>query len=557
MRHYAANPDGARWHVASAGGHSATTDELPTHLEFLLGGIGREHITIWVANHATLERLMRQHFLDEDGDPMKVSGKWCQPRMGSDGSLLSARWGGRCWLRSAELWRKPAAEERAELVVERIEALRAALDHAGVPLQGTPGSSAVEGWRMGEGSGRWTYQTWIGGDDETAQLDWMRKALYGGRCELLGGRGIYYAEGWYDEGAIGNAVQTLDPVELPADYRIWVLDLRTAYPAAMMRPMPDVWSGCRETGALDLNQHGIAEVTIRLDGAAKALPIRIRVGASGRLRTFWPSRGTFRGVWTTTHLWAATRGGGGEVLECHRLIQWPKTTTRLRPYVARLLLAAEGSEGWVKSAAKGVARALYGRFAQSRSHWELVDVSELLEANRNTHPDAEYIEVGGKQILRVAGIWGPWALCSVLEDHYPRSVNPAWATETTAICAAALARAEYLAVQSGMTPLYCDTDGLHVAGTRAQLDESGIAIGDGPGRWRLEGECTWTAYYAPRVYTTSDRSIRAAAGVPAAQRETLLREGWTDLVRVSTLREAMVSGVTPGTPSVVNYNLRR
>jgi hypothetical protein len=183
----------------------------------------------------------------------------------------------------------------------------------------------------------------------------------------------------------------------------------------------------------------------------------------------------------------------------------------------------------------------------------LVDVGELLEA----HKAGGDLAVDGRKVLRVAGVWGPWALCSVVEEEYPRSANPPWATETTAICAASLARAEHLATAAGMTPLYCDTDGIHLAGTRAQLDASGIQIGDGPGRWRVEAECTWAAYYSPRVYTTSDRNVRAAAGVPRANREVVLREGWTDIVRVSTLREAMTTGVTPGSESHVSYTLKR
>lgn len=524
-----------------------------------LEGAGRQHVAWWTVTERAAEALCLQLFA-RDGLPFAPGGVWPELRLG-DGGVRSARWHDRWHLRTVQAWTGTVtigelADDDCEadsgaMVIQRwvTERLGGAMRQlAGSPrasIPSTPGAAAVQLWSRRYHTRReWTWHDWA----DTATLDWLRLGYHPPRCD------------WADGGALAHSQivtagaeapdRGLRRVDLPSGWRIFYLDLRSAFPALMTRPMPDVRGVVLHRP--DLDGDGIVEATVTLRGGVRCLPVRYRI--DGRPAVAWPSKGTFRDTWHTLHLWKAAQAGAE--IEIHRHMIWRDSYTPFTRFVGAVQgYLGQTARGPLRLAIKAIGRAMYGKLGQHRRRRSLVPRATLAAALDAQDAGAEPM-IGRDRLVTIYGWWGELAAVVVETPDYAPQVNPVWAAGITATSAIKLGNAEARIQAAGGRPIYMDTDGIWLAAPTPILE-----LGPGLGQWRMEHEAAWAAFYDLKRYEASGvdggAGITCWAGVPKADQVRAFSAGRIELTRAATVAESMVRGIAPGDTVAAAVQARR
>lgn len=520
---------------------------------------GRQHVAWWVMSERAAEALCLILFA-RGGLPYAPDGVWPELRLG-DGGIRSARWHDRWHLRTVQAWTGGSAVEdlaadgcEADTAAQVIQrwvrerlggAMRDLAGHERASIPSTPGAAGVRLWsRRYHPRKEWTWHDWA----DTPLLDWLRLGYHPPRCD------------WADGGALaqhqlvthGAAApdRGLPRVDLPEGWGIYYLDLRSAFPALMRRPLPDVRGVV--LARPDLDGDGIVEATVTLKGGVRCLPVRYRL--EGRPAVAWPSKGTFRDTWHSLHLWKAAQAGAE--IEIHRHMIWRDTYTPFARFVGAVQgYLADLPAGALRSAVKTIGRAMYGKLGQHRRRRALVP-RETLAAALDLQDAGGLPMIGRDRLVTIYGWWGDLAAVVVETPDYAPQANPVWAAGITATSAIKLGNAEAKIRKAGARPIYMDTDGIWLAGPGPVLE-----LGDEIGQWRVEHRASWAAFYDLKRYEAAGwggaPGITCWAGVPKDRQAEAFKAGRIDLSRSASVAESMMRGLTPGDTVAAAIEARR
>ena len=449
----------------------------------------REHLSLWCTD---IDKAYLKMFGRTVKDGFSLSA--------GNGGLLAAH-GRRTHIRDSRAYFDKGVDSLQDLV-RKIGSLSAELIKlGGSRLYGTAASAAHELWKTKFNPPGWYRAPF----EEIQELDFQRSALYGGRTEAES-TGLFVCHG-EDVPTVGGDYEVQ---RLPEDHRIFRIDQRSAYPAAMLGQFPGTWSGITE--GFDLSRKfGICRVTLSVNTEGpRVIPIRVRVGK--KVRTIWPKSGEVCGVYTYTLIREAIKYGA-KIVKTGEARTFELEYYPLRSFVRRVWSAhQEIDDSDVRGAIKALSRKLYGKFGMSRFKTQCLSLKEYLE------------DLNGLPFPRV--VLGDHVMLRMQEDKYPVWVQPVWSAIIADRVVCVLGRVEEELRAGGARILYRDTDSV----TFSALEKNGEPqIGDhikrrfhkDLGGWKIDHRSgPWGLFLGSKTYALKNET--KLAGVPNDIQEQLL-----------------------------------
>jgi len=483
----------------------------------------REHLTLWCDN---VERT----FVDLIGENIKPGTK-----LAIGTGTLKAFHVGKIHVRGIEGYAEHSIKEICTdfgLGIEPEQRMKACLDFIGEinresralgldKPKGTGAATAHEIWRTSfNPSGRWRCPQ---KEEATEEIDFVRKALYGGKT-------ISHLNGCiYTPGNMPKAI--VDRLGCPAfetepGFKIWRIDARSAYPSEMRRDLPSPYSGISDKFNLD-SKHGVAHVRIKVNSCGpRVIPLRI-INDSG-VKTVWPDGGTvLEGVYTYLTLREAVKHGA-KIEEVYRARTYGSSSYPLKKFVGSVWDAQGKIERkTVKKSVKSFGRRLNGRFAVSRWKNELVPLYEYFQ-RMEKDPTAPLPRM----------VVGDYCVSRERQEKYPSHSQVLWSATTIDRATIVLSRIEHELESSGIRVLYTDTDSImFVARDSGDGPEvpDGVRnrMGDKLGNYRVDWVGDWAIIFGPKFYAL-DNGKCSFAGIPNDIQEELLHNGIAQHTRKQT-----------------------
>lgn len=291
-------------------------------------------------------------------------------------------------------------------------------------------------------------------ESDVAYYDYLKKYYYGGRVEC------------FNKGVFKGKFQSFD--------------INSAYPYAMLEEHPyGTFYIERKGEPKEIKGQNFYTVKANSRGA---LPLRTDKGLS------FPHVEEIFHV-TGWELLAGLETETVEVLEWHREIEYSEFVN-FKDYVNHFYdmkkIAKENGDKANYLFAKLFMNSLYGKFAANPEKY-----SEFMIT------DKKYICASMEDGFEFAGELGKWALMrQPLAEEKRKYYNISTAASITGFVRAYLWRHIHAVAESGMTPMYCDTDCIFFEGDKNPPFETGEELG----QWEKEGEYIELAIAGKKLY---------------------------------------------------------
>lgn len=325
-------------------------------------------------------------------------------------------------------------------------------------------------------------------DDKIIEL--LRKAYYGGRCEIF----------------------RLNKIK----GKIFHYDINSLYPFVMSSnryPNPNYFKYYNGDHNFDLDIFGVANADVFCPQMnIPILPYKTKFG-----KLIFPT-GEFSGTWSLIELKRAVENGY-EIKRINWHIQYPYSDNYFKNFVSDLYSVRMNSKTSIdKLMYKIFMNSLYGKFAQNNITYELIPLEKSDGTEVHILDDMVFHKFIGE---------------------YPNHANIIWSVYTTSY--ARLLLYNYLKlVDEKADLLYCDTDCVIYRGKKSLIRHSKKL-----GGMKLEGEFSTAEFKLPKFYMMKNKTHECyvAKGVPHFLSKDFFEFGSVEYDRPTKLRESLRRGI--------------